>query len=114
MPERLSASLTTLQEQLLPQHSALLVIDMQNDFVASDGKMATFGFDVSGDTIHRGFALGYHIVAVEDCLADFALQGQQSSRTVHDVGMYITARHYGRVVKAHEVLGIWKAHLGTV
>jgi hypothetical protein len=51
---------------------------------------------------------------VEDCLADFALQGQQSSRTVHDVGMYITARHYGRVVKAHEVLGIWKAHLGTV
>ena len=220
MIDKLSASLTTLEEQLLPEHSALLLVDMQNDFVSSEGKMAAFGFDVSmvqeiaptlteflkearklgiftvhtrvindaaqnapswcafwgppavtvegtwgaqfhpgleplagepvvtkyaygafdgtnldsilrrrdirtlvvvgtgglicsGDTMHRGFALGYHIVAVEDCLADFTTQGPQWTRTVHEVGMYITARHYGRVVKAQEVLGIWRTHLGA-
>lgn len=214
-----SAGLCTLEEQLWPEHAALLVVDMQNDFVSGEGKMASFGFDVAmvqrivprlrdflgearrlgifvvhtrvindaaqnapswyafwgpptvtlegswgaqfhpgfeplegepvvtkyaygafdgtnldtilrrrdirtlvvtgtgslicaGDTMHRGFALGYHIVAVEDCLADFTVQGPDWTETVHKVGMYITARHYGRVVPAQQVLSIWRAHRG--
>ena len=34
MVDKLSAALTTLEEQLLPAHTALLVVDMQNDKVA--------------------------------------------------------------------------------
>jgi ureidoacrylate peracid hydrolase len=220
MADKLSAALTTLEEKLLPEHTVLLMVDMQNDFCSGEGKMASFGFDVSmvqqvvptlkaflasarklgifvvhtrvindaaqnspswyafwgppavtvegtwgaefypgfeplpdelvvtkyaygafdgtnldsilrrrdirtlavagtgglicsGDTMHRGFALGYHIVAVEDCVADFTVQGPEWTRTVHEVGMYITARHYGHVQKSADVLKIWKAHLGA-
>ena len=39
--------LTTLEEKVDPAHAALLVIDMQNDFCASDGFMEKEGADVS-------------------------------------------------------------------
>ena len=38
--------LKTLSEQIDPQITALLVIDMQNDYVADNGKMGKAGFDV--------------------------------------------------------------------
>ena len=36
----------TLEEQINPQITALLVIDMQNDYVADNGKLGKAGFDV--------------------------------------------------------------------
>jgi ureidoacrylate peracid hydrolase len=39
--------LLTLQDKVRPQHTALIVIDMQNDFCASDGFVAEGGRDVS-------------------------------------------------------------------
>jgi len=41
------APLTTLPEKVRPSHTALVVIDMQNDFCASDGFVAKGGRDVS-------------------------------------------------------------------
>ncbi len=39
--------LSTLERKVRPEHTALLVIDVQNDFCAEDGIMAEEGFDVS-------------------------------------------------------------------
>lgn len=39
--------LLTLQDKIRPQHTALIVIDMQNDFCAADGFVARGGRDVS-------------------------------------------------------------------
>ncbi|MGC8837702.1 MAG: cysteine hydrolase family protein [Anaerolineae bacterium] len=212
--------MTTLEEQIAPDRCALLVIDMQNDFVSPQGKMASFGFDLSmvqemaprlaeflrkarqrgifivhtrvindaalnppswyafwgppavtlegswgaefapgfepqegepvvtkytygaftgtnldtilrrreiktlivtgtgpnicaGDTMHDGFALGYHIVAPRDLLASFTVKGPEFNRTVHEVAMYILGRHYGKVVTSEEVLQIWDAQVGA-
>jgi nicotinamidase-related amidase len=208
--------MTTLEEQIALDRCALLVIDMQNDFVSPDGMMARFGFDLSmvqeiaprlakfiqearqrgafivhtrvindaaqnppswyafwgppavtledswgadfapgfepqegepvvtkytygaftgtnldnilrrrevktlivtgtgpsicaGDTMHQGFALGYHIVAPRDCLASFTVKGPEFNRIVQDVAMYILERHYGKVVTSEEILRVWDA-----
>ena len=37
----------TLREKIDPKHTALIVVDMQNDFCASGGMMANEGFDLS-------------------------------------------------------------------
>lgn len=37
----------TLQEIVAPEHTALIVIDMQNDFVSAEGQFAKSGIDVS-------------------------------------------------------------------
>jgi ureidoacrylate peracid hydrolase len=37
----------TLREKIDPKHTALIVVDMQNDFCASGGMMANEGFDIS-------------------------------------------------------------------
>ncbi len=39
--------LHTLKEKINPAHTALLVVDMQNDFCHPSGSMARMGFDVS-------------------------------------------------------------------
>jgi ureidoacrylate peracid hydrolase len=216
-----TADLTTLEQQVRVEHAALLVIDMQNDFVSPEGQMAEFGFDLSmvarivprlggmieearrlgafvihtrvindaaqnppswfafwgppavtregtwgaefapgfepregepvitkytygaftgtnldnvlrrrdvktlivtgtgpnicsGDTMHDGFSRGYHVVAVEDCLASFSVKGPEWTETVKDVAMYIVEHHYGKVVTSEDILGIWKAQSGAM
>ena len=213
--DKSSWELCELKEQLHPSHTALLIIDMQNDFVSPEGKMAGFGFEnsmvqaivpaleeflaearklgifvvhtrvindaaqnapswyaywgepvvtiegswgaefypglepikgelvvtkyaygafegtnldtilrrrdirtlvvagtgsliCSGDTIHKGFALGYHIVVPEDCLADFSTEGPEWSSTINEVGMYIIAHHYGKIVSSAEIAKAWR------
>ncbi|MFC2032013.1 cysteine hydrolase family protein [Chloroflexota bacterium] len=39
--------LKTLEEQVEPKHTALIIIDTQEDFCAGDGACARFGWDVS-------------------------------------------------------------------
>jgi nicotinamidase-related amidase len=67
----------------------------------------------SGDTMHEGFARGYHVVAVEDCLASFTVKGPEWTETVRDVAMYIVERHYGKIVASEELVRIWNAQSGT-
>ena len=43
----MKALLRTLQEKANPSHTALLVVDMQNDFCSPNGSMARMGLDVS-------------------------------------------------------------------
>ena len=43
--------LWSLAEQIAPSHTALLVIDLQNDFTASDGKLALRGIDTKATEI---------------------------------------------------------------
>ena len=62
----------------------------------------------SGDTMHQGFAKGYHIVAVKDCLASFTVKGPEWTKTVRDVAMYIVECHYGKVAQKDEILKIWR------
>ena len=39
--------LTTLKQKVDPQNAALIVVDVQNDFAATDGAMGREGFDCS-------------------------------------------------------------------
>jgi len=43
--------LSTLEQKVLPAHAALLVVDVQNDFVADGGFFDQIGADVK--TIHQ-------------------------------------------------------------
>lgn len=43
----MKVSLELLQDRVDPKHTALLVIDMQNDFVHERGRFTEFGFDTS-------------------------------------------------------------------
>ena len=60
-----------LNERISPERAALLVVDMQNDFVSPDGKMAQFGFEIGSvretiEPIRRlldaARSLGYRII----------------------------------------------------
>lgn len=61
----------------------------------------------SGDTMHEAFALGFHVVAVADALASFSRDGSEQNRKLKDVGLYVVANHYGRVIDSEEVLRSW-------
>jgi ureidoacrylate peracid hydrolase len=215
-----SYELTSLGDQIALERCAILLVDMQNDFVSEEGKMASFGFDLSGveeivprlmvflnearrkgafvihtrvindasqnppswyafwgppgvtlegswgaefapgfepaedepvvtkyaygaftgtnldtilrrrdvaslivtgtgpsicsgDTMHDGFARGYHIVAVRDCLASFTVRDPTFTQLVHDVAMYIIEHHYGKVVLSDEIVRVWEAGLAA-
>ena len=194
-----------LEERINPERAALLVVDMQNDFVSPDGKMAQFGFEIksvretiepirrildmarslgypvihtsmindikqnpqswyafwgepvitlpgswgaehieelrplkgevvlvkytyggfigtnldtilrrldvqtimvagtdlnicAGDTMHQAFAVGYHVVAVSDCLACFSRIGREHAEQLKAMGLYLIENHYGIAV----------------
>jgi len=194
-----------LEERISPERAALLVVDMQNDFVSPDGKMAQFGFEIgsvretiepirrvldaarslgyriihtrmindidqnppswyafwgdpamtlpgswgaehieelhplkgepvltkytygafigtnldtilrrlgvetimvtgtdlnicAGDTMHQGFAVGYHVVAVSDCLACFSRIGREHAEQLKAMGLYLVENHFGTTV----------------
>jgi hypothetical protein len=63
----------------------------------------------SGDSMHQAFALGYHVIAVSDCLACFSRRGSAHSATMKGVGLYVIEDHYGRVGG-----GAMRAWLGTL
>ena len=47
MPRSEARVLRSVEEVIDPEHTALIVVDVQNDFVSSDGFIARFGLDVS-------------------------------------------------------------------
>ncbi|MEW5826952.1 MAG: isochorismatase family cysteine hydrolase [Candidatus Bipolaricaulota bacterium] len=62
----------------------------------------------SGDTLHGAFARGFHVVAVSDALASFSRLGPAQNAKLKDVGLYVIANHYGRVLTSDDVLRAWK------
>ena len=65
------------------------------------------GTDVNicaGDTIHQAFALGYHVIAVSDCLASFSRVGKQHSQQLHESGLYIIENHFGLVAASQQLI----------
>jgi ureidoacrylate peracid hydrolase len=61
----------------------------------------------SGDTMHQAFALGFHVIAVSDCLACFSRLGRAHSARMKEVGLYVIENHYGRVVESVDILRTW-------
>lgn len=62
----------------------------------------------SGDTMHQGFALGYHVIAVSDCLACFSRRGPDHSARMKEVGLYVIENHYGRVIESADLIRSWE------
>ena len=60
----------------------------------------------AGDTLHHAFALGYHVVAVSDCLASFSRIGADHSAQLHQMGLYIIENHFGIVVNSQQLIAI--------
>jgi nicotinamidase-related amidase len=65
------------------------------------------GTDVNicaGNTIHQGFALGYDIVAVADCLQCFSRNGRDHAEQLRHAGLYVIENHVGQVVGSADLL----------
>ena len=62
---------------------------------------------ITGDTIHQAFALGYHVVAVSDCLASFSTVGAEHSAQLHQMGLYIIENHFGT---GNKLSGAYRSH----
>lgn len=205
--------LATLEERIRPDRAVLLIVDMQNDFVSPEGKMAQFGFEIvsvretiepirrlldaarsfgypvihtsmindieqnpsswyafwgdpvitlsgswgaehieelqpqqgepvltkytygafigtnfdtmlrrldirtimvtgtdlnicAGDTMHQAFAVGYHVVAVSDCLACFSRIGREHAEQLKAMGLYLIENHFGMTVDSTTIIEV--------
>jgi ureidoacrylate peracid hydrolase len=67
----------------------------------------------AGDTLHHAFALGYHVVAVSDCLASFSRIGAAHSEQLHQMGLYIVENHFGTVISSRQLITIMQAPPGV-
>ncbi|MGA2640014.1 MAG: isochorismatase family cysteine hydrolase [Spirochaetia bacterium] len=62
----------------------------------------------AGDTMHQAFALGYHIVAVSDCLASFSKIGAKHAEQLREMGLYLVENHFGLVAPSVQLIEIMK------
>lgn len=62
----------------------------------------------AGDTLHQAFALGYHVIAVSDCLASFSKKGEEFNEQLRTVAMYLVENHYGTVLTSRELVDLWR------
>jgi len=60
----------------------------------------------AGDTLHHAFALGYHVVAVGDCLACFSKRDRRHAEQLKEAGLYLVENHYGLVARSEEIIRI--------
>jgi ureidoacrylate peracid hydrolase len=67
----------------------------------------------AGDTLHQAFALGYHVVAVSDCLASFSRIGIEHSEQLHQMGLYIVENHFGTVINSQQLISIMQLPAGA-
>ena len=79
MPRSQDRVLRELEEVIDPTHTALIVVDVQNDFVSSDGFIAKFGLDVSdmqatvpriNDFIRVCRATGVPVIYLQEVIAE--------------------------------------------
>jgi len=62
----------------------------------------------AGDTLSQAFALGYHVVAVSDCLASFSKKGGEFNEQLRAIAMYLVKNHYGTVLTSQELIELWR------
>lgn len=62
----------------------------------------------AGDTMHQAFALGYHVVAVSNCLACFSKKGRANAEQLWEMGIYIIENHFGVVMDSNQLIEIMK------
>jgi nicotinamidase-related amidase len=60
----------------------------------------------AGDTMHQAFAIGYHVVAVSDCLACFSRIGREHAEKLKAMGLYLIENHYGLTVDSTTLIEI--------
>jgi ureidoacrylate peracid hydrolase len=104
-------------EELKPQNGELIITKYTygafegtnlNTILRSKGIQTLIftGTDLNicaGDTLHQAFALGYHVVAVSDCLASFSRIGTEHSEQLHQMGLYIVENHFGTVANSQRL-----------
>lgn len=62
----------------------------------------------AGDTLRQAFALGYHVVAVADCLASFSRAGRAMNQDLKRAALYTIENHYGLVTTAAALVRLWQ------
>jgi nicotinamidase-related amidase len=62
----------------------------------------------AGDTMHQAFALGYHVVAVSDCLACFSRIGREHAEQLKSMGLYLVENHFGMKVDSKTLIELMK------
>jgi nicotinamidase-related amidase len=60
----------------------------------------------AGDTMHQAFALGYHVVAVSDCLASFSRVGKEHAAELQKMGLYLIENHFGLVAPSETLISL--------
>ena len=62
----------------------------------------------AGDTLRQAFALGYHVVAVADCLASLSRAGRAMNQDLKRAALYTIENHYGLVTTADALVRLWQ------
>ena len=110
--------------RVAPSTTRLLVVDVQNDFLADGGWFANHGHELGPllraqgvenliltgvttnvcveSTARDGYMLDYHIVLVSDCTASY-------SDEPHQATLANIRRAFGRVATAEEISSAWQA-----
>lgn len=68
----------------------------------------------AGETLHQAFALGYHVVAVSDCLASFSKRGREFNEQLKAIAMYLVENHYGAVLTSQELVELWRGGVNAI
>jgi hypothetical protein len=58
--------------------------------------------------MHQAFALGYHVVAVSDCLACFSRIGREHAEQLKAMGLYLIENHFGINIDSTSLADIMK------
>jgi ureidoacrylate peracid hydrolase len=97
-------------ETVLPKYTYGAFIGTNLDTMLRRAGIETLvvaGTDVNicaGNTIHQGFALGYDIVAVADCLQCFSRKGREHAEQLRQAGLYVIENHVGLVAGSADLL----------
>ena len=62
----------------------------------------------AGDTLHQAFAVGYHVVAVSDCLACFSRIDREHAEQLKDMGLYLIDNHFGITLDSATLIEVMK------
>jgi ureidoacrylate peracid hydrolase len=58
------------------------------------------------DTLHHAFAIGYHVVGVEDCVSCLSKHDRAHADELKRTGLYLIKNHYGLVARSAEIIEI--------
>lgn len=110
------APLMSLEEKVRPEHTAVVVIDMQNDFCAQEGMCDREGFDISGiqtmarrlpDFLDAARKAGVHVIFVRNV---YSTEGTATfSDQDHNAALLNIDRFFGQTASLSDIAACWKA-----